>query len=102
MAAFFALQIDQFPKDPNTGALALELDYVAKYLCKAFKSPLAREMPTLKSLTKLCYTSRNFRGHHSAIHRNRIQCQPIEPQYSRMVRPISSDTLWNLACFDYS
>lgn len=31
MAAFFALQIVQFPKDA-TGALALELDYVARYL----------------------------------------------------------------------
>ncbi|MCJ1426325.1 hypothetical protein MMC29_004228 [Sticta canariensis] len=32
MAAFFALQIVQFPKDPKTGALALELNYVARYL----------------------------------------------------------------------
>lgn len=38
MASFFALQIVQFPKDPETGALALELDYVARYLCKAFDS----------------------------------------------------------------
>lgn len=38
MAAFFALQIVQFPKDPKTGDLALELDYVARYLCKASKS----------------------------------------------------------------
>lgn len=36
MAAFFALQIVEFPKDPTTGALALELNYVAKYLRKSF------------------------------------------------------------------
>lgn len=39
------------------------------------------KMPTLKSITELYCTSRDFRGHHCALYRNSIQCQPIELQY---------------------
>lgn len=96
MAAFFALQIVQFPKD-DKGALAMELDYVARYLCKTSKS--TRRTSKLNNLLNFAI-SRNFRGHHCAIHCNRIQRQSIKLHYSRMVRPPRSHALRHLAFFE--